>query len=153
METVEGAATTQQELVEAIARQAPDAIIFADRGGAIRYWNGAAETVFGYTQAEAIGQSLDLIIPERLRHAHWEGFDKAIESGVTKYSGKAMTTRSTHKNGSKIYVDLSFGLVKDASGAVIGATAIGRDSTERQLARVAATVAATAATTPAQATS
>ena len=88
--------------------------------------------------AEAVGQNLDLIVPERLRRAHWDGFNKACESGVTKHSGKAITTRSMHKNGSKIYVDLSFGLVKDRNGVVIGASAVGRDCTERQLARAAA---------------
>ncbi|MEP7064005.1 MAG: PAS domain S-box protein [Betaproteobacteria bacterium] len=144
MEAVEGE-TTQRRLIEAIATQAPDAIIFADRGGAIRFWNDAAERLFGYTRAEAVGQSLDLIIPERLRRAHWDGFDKALATGVTKYSGKAMTTRSMHRNGDKIYVDLSFGLVRDASGALIGATAIGRDCTERQLARAAAAAAPTTA--------
>ena len=127
----------RDQLVAAIAEQAPDAMIFADREGAIRFWNRAAERLFGYSKAEALGQSLDLIVPERLRRAHWEGFDKALASGVTKYSGKAMTTRSMRKDGSKIYVDLSFGLVTDAGGAVIGATAIGRDCTERQLARAA----------------
>jgi PAS domain S-box-containing protein len=145
MAEVEGE-TTQRQLIEEIAMQAPDAIIFADRGGVIRFWNDAAERLFGYTRAEAIGHGLDLIIPERLRRAHWDGFDKALATGVTKYSGKAMTTRSMRRNGDKIYVDLSFGLVRDASGAVIGATAIGRDCTERQLAHVAATAAAAPAT-------
>ena len=138
MEVLENSTSIGASLVEAIALQAPDAIIFADRDGAIRFWNRAAERIFGYTAAEAVGQNLDLIIPERLRRAHWDGFGKAIETGVTKYSGKAMTTRSMHKNGNRIYLDLSFGLVKDKAGAVIGATAIGRDCTERQLARAAA---------------
>ena len=138
MEVLEDSTSIGAGLVEAIALQAPDAIIFADRDGAIRFWNRAAERIFGYTAAEAVGQNLDLIIPERLRRAHWDGFGKAIETGVTKYSGKAMTTRSMHKNGNRIYLDLSFGLVKDKAGAVIGATAIGRDCTERQLARAAA---------------
>lgn len=138
MEVLEDSTGIGTSLAEAIALQAPDAIIFADRDGAIRFWNRAAERIFGYTAAEAVGQNLDLIIPERLRRAHWDGFGKAIETGVTKYSGKAMTTRSMHKNGNRIYLDLSFGLVKDNAGAVIGATAIGRDCTERQIARAAA---------------
>jgi PAS domain S-box-containing protein len=138
MEAVAQYAGTRNELIEAIAEQAPDAIIFADRDGAIRFWNRAAEQIFGYSSAEAVGKNLDLIIPERLRRAHWDGFNKACETGVTKYSGKAMTTRSMHKNGGKIYVDLSFGLVKDRNGAVIGASAVGRDCTERQLERAAA---------------
>jgi PAS domain S-box-containing protein len=75
--------------------------------------------------------SLDVIIPERLRAAHWEGFNRAIDSGQTKYAGKVITTRSAHKNGGKLYVDLSFALVRDRAGAVIGALAIGRDCTAR----------------------
>jgi len=116
---------------QAIVEQAPDAVIFADRDGLIRVWNRAAEAVFGYTAGEVIGKSLDLIIPERLRAAHWEGFRRAIESGRTKHSGKAMTTRSMHKDGGKLYLDVSFGLVRDAAGEVVGALAIGRPSTGR----------------------
>ena len=120
-------------LFRAIVDQAPDAIIFADRGGAIRVWNCCAETVFGYTAAEVLGKSLDVIIPERLRDAHWEGFRQAIDTGQTKYGNRVLTTRSVHKNGSKLYVDLSFGLLKDEAGAVIGAMAVGRDGTARYL--------------------
>jgi len=118
-------------LFQAIVEQAPDAVVFADRDGLIRVWNRAAEAVFGYTAGEVIGKSLDLIIPERLRAAHWEGFRRAIESGRTKHSGKAMTTRSMHKDGGKLYLDVSFGLVRDAAGEVVGALAIGRPSTGR----------------------
>ena len=120
-------------LFQAIVEQAPDAIIFADRGGAIRVWNRGAEIVFGYAAAEVLGKSLDVIIPERLRDAHWEGFRRAIDTGQTKYGNRVLTTRSVHKNGSKLYVDLSFGLLKDEAGAVIGAMAVGRDGTARYL--------------------
>ena len=116
---------------QAIVEQAPEAVIFADRDGAIRLWNGGAETLFGYAASEVLGSSLDIIIPERLRAAHWEGFRRAVESGETKYSNRVLTTRSVHKNGARLYVDLSFGLVRDRSGAVAGAFAIGRDSTAR----------------------
>jgi PAS domain S-box-containing protein len=117
------------ELLGAIVEQAPDAIIFADREGLIRVWNRGAERVFGHIAAEVIGRSLDIIIPERLRRAHWDGFNAALASGRTKYEGRALTTRSTHKDGSKLYVDLSFALVRDKSGSVVGALAIGRDGT------------------------
>ena len=120
-------------LFQAIVEQAPDAIIFADRGGAIRVWNHGAETVFGYAAVEVLGKSLDVIIPEQLRVAHWEGFRRAIDTGQTKYGNRVLTTRSVHKNGSKLYVDLSFGLLKDEAGAVIGAMAVGRDGTARHL--------------------
>ena len=118
-------------LHQAIVEQSPDAIIYADREGAIRIWNHAAETMFGYTAAEAVGHSLDIIIPERLRAAHWKGYDDALASGTTKYAGRAMRTRATHKDGSRVYVDLAFGLVRDHAGAVVGALATGRKSEEK----------------------
>jgi PAS domain S-box-containing protein len=113
-------------LAEAIVEQAPDAIVFADRDGTIRIWNSAAERLFGYRAQEVVGASLDVIIPERLRRAHWDGFRKAVDTGRTKYAGRALTTRSVHKDGSKVYVDMTFGLVKDAAGSVLGALAIAR---------------------------
>lgn len=124
-------------LFQSMVEQAPDAIIFADREGAIRVWNRGAETIFGHSAAEVLGGSLDVIIPERLRRAHWEGFRRAVDSGQTKYADRVLTTRSMHKNGSKLYVDLSFGLVRDGTGAVAGALAIGRDCTARYLADAA----------------
>ena len=120
-------------LFQAIVEQAPDAIIFADRSGAIRVWNRGAETVFGYCAAEILGHNLDVIIPEQLRSAHWEGFRRAIDTGQTKYGNRVLTTRSVHKNGARLYLDMSFGLVSDAAGAVLGALAVARDCTARQL--------------------
>ena len=124
-------------LFQAIVEQAPDAIIFADREGAIRVWNCRAEAVFGYAAAEVLGNSLDVIIPERLRRAHWEGFRRAIDTGQTKFGGRVLTTRSVHKDGSKLYVDLSFGLIRDEAGAIAGALAVGRDCTARHIERAA----------------
>lgn len=111
--------------------QAPDAVIFADLEGKIVEWNAAAEAIFGHTAAEAIGQSLDLIVPERFREAHWTVYDRALEAGDTKYRGKALPTRSMRKDGSDIYVELSFAIIKTADGSVIGALAHARDITER----------------------
>ena len=124
-------------LFQAIVEQAPDAIIFADREGAIRVWNRGAEAVFGYAAAEVLGNSLDVIIPERLRRAHWEGFRRAIDTGQTKFGGRVLTTRSVHKDGSKLYLDLSFGLIRDEAGAIAGALAVGRDCTARHIERAA----------------
>jgi PAS domain S-box-containing protein len=121
-------------LFQAIVDEAAEAIIFADRDGAIRLWNSGAEKVFGHTPAEALGQNLDLIIPERLRAAHWARFNHALTTGKTKYTGRVLTTRAVHKNGAPIYVDLSFGLAKATDGSIAGSFAIGRDCTERYLA-------------------
>jgi PAS domain S-box-containing protein len=123
-----------RDLFQQLVEQAPDALIFADRAGLIRLWNAGAERVFGYSASEVLGRSLDLIIPERLRSSHWVGFRKAVETGQTKYVGEILTTRSVHKNGSHLYVDLSFSLVGEAGGAVAGVLAIGRDCTARYLA-------------------
>jgi len=122
------------DLIRAMVQQASEALIYADRDGMIRLWNSGAEVIFGYKAAEVLGQSLDVIVPERFRQAHWDGFNKALASGEAKYAGRVMTTRSMHKDGSKLYVEMSFGLVRDASGAVVGSLAVGRDVTERQLA-------------------
>ena len=133
MQATAACADTDSDLYQAIVDQAPDVIIFADCEGAIRVWNHGAETVFGHSAAEVLGESLDVIIPERLRKAHWEGFHKAVDSGQTKYRNQVLTTRSVHKDGSKLYVELSFGLVRDGRGAIVGSLAIGRDCTARHL--------------------
>lgn len=118
-------------LFEAIVERIPDAVIFADRDGVIRVWNPGAEAVFGFATSEILGRSLDVIIPERLRAGHWAGFRRAIDTGKTRYGNQVRTTRSIHKDGRKLYVDLSFGIVADAKGAVVGAVAVGRDCCER----------------------
>jgi len=114
-------------MYQAIVEQAAEAIVFADRDGIIRLWNRGAERLFGHSAAEALGKSLDLIIPERFRAAHWAGFSRAIDAGETRYAGRVMRTRSVHKNGGKLYVDLSFGVIRGPDGAVAGAFAIGRE--------------------------
>ena len=123
----------QTDLLTLLHDQAPDAVIFAGTDGVIQTWNVAATRLFGHSQEEAVGQSLDLIIPERFRDAHWKGFDRALADGATKYSGQALPTRSETKDGKTIYVELTFAIVKDASGGVIGALAHARDITERFL--------------------
>jgi PAS domain S-box-containing protein len=122
----------------AIVEQAQDAIIFADREGIIRLWNRGAEIVFGYGAEEALGRSLDLIIPEKFRGAHDEGYRRAMQTGLLRHDGRVLVTRAQHKNGSRLYVDLSFGVLKESSGRVAGAFAIGRDCTTRHLEQQAA---------------
>ena len=96
-------------------------------------WNRGAEAVFGFSAAEVIGCSLDIIIPERFRRAHWEGFCQAIASGRTQHGDQVRTTRATHKLGHRLYVDLSFGLVTIGAGSVIGSVAVGRECSARYL--------------------
>ncbi len=119
------------EFFQIIVDQAPDAIIVADRQGLIQIWNHAAADLFGFCSDEAIGRSLDIIIPEHLRQAHWEGFQRAVASGVTKYGREALKTRATHKTGQKVYVSLAFSVLKNRDGHVLGAMATAREFTEK----------------------
>ena len=114
------------EVFRLLVDQAPDAIIFADRQGMIQVWNKAAADLFGFPADEAIGLSLDIIIPEHLRHAHWESFGRAVVSGHTKHGRRALKTRATHKDGQRLYVNLAFAVVNDHEGKVIGAMATAR---------------------------
>ncbi|MBW6504265.1 PAS domain S-box protein [bacterium] len=93
-----------------------DAVIFADRDGIIRLWNRAAEGMFGYSEQEAIGQSLDLIIPERQREAHWKGYGKVMSNGATKYGSEPLAVPAVKKDG---------------DGKVLGPVAVVRDVTAR----------------------
>jgi PAS domain S-box-containing protein len=116
-----------QEFFRLLVEQAPDAMIFADRDGTIRVWNESAAALFGYAPDEAIGRSLDIIIPEHLRRAHWEGFHQAIARGHTKLGRQALKTRATPKTGQKLYVTLAFAVIKDREGNVMGAIATARE--------------------------
>ncbi len=118
-------------LMEQLFEQAPDAVIFADKTGVIREWNDAATRTFGHPRDQVIGHSLDIIVPEQFREAHWRGYDRALKAGDTKYRGQALPTRATLNDGSTIYVELTFSIVHAADGPVVGALAHARDITER----------------------
>jgi len=138
----ESALAERAELVPAgvhrlIVEQASEAVVFADRAGTIRLWNHGAEKLFGHTAAEALGANLDLTIPERFRAAHLQGFRCAIESGRLRSADSVRVTRSLHKDGRKLYVEMSFNLARDAAGAVIGSFAIARDVSDRHAANAA----------------
>jgi PAS domain S-box-containing protein len=122
----------QPRLADLIVAHTVDAVIYADVEGVIRLWNDAAQKVFGFERDEAVGASLDLIIPERLRDAHWRGYRAAMSSGTTRLGGRATLTKGIHKSGSSVYVEMSFSVVKDAANQVVGSVAIARDVTERQ---------------------
>lgn len=122
----------QANIEGAIIEQMADALIYSDAEGAIRQWNAAAAALFGHPRAQALGQSLDLIIPENLRAAHWSAFDRAMESGTTRLHGRATITRAVTADGRSIYVEMSFAVVTDASGKAIGSVAIARDATQRR---------------------
>lgn len=133
--------TEEAALHRAVVEQIHEAVIVVDRAGVVRIWNSGAESLFGHAAAEMLGGGLEAIVPERLWQAHDAGFQRAIDSGRTKYAGRVMTTRAVHKDGSRRYVDLSFTLLRDPAGAVIGVAAVGRDCTEREEAARAARAA------------
>jgi len=116
-----------EELVEAIG----DAIVVADSSGAIKIWNSAAERLFGFTQSEALGNSLDLIIPERLRARHWAGYDKTMASGETRYAHDVLRVPAVHKDGRALSIAFTVGLLHGPQREVIGIAAVIRDETTR----------------------
>ncbi|OJU92961.1 MAG: hypothetical protein BGO13_11420 [Burkholderiales bacterium 66-5] len=126
---------------ERIIADAGDALIFIDAQGVIRVWNARAAALFGFSAEDALGQSVDLIIPTHLREAHWRGFNRAMESAHTG-SQEVRTTRGVHQDGRKLYVDMSFAIVTDGAGQALGSVAMARDATGRYLAELAARKAA-----------
>jgi PAS domain S-box-containing protein len=116
-----------QQLVEAVS----DAIVVADPHGLITVWNPAAERLFGFAQDEAIGQNLDLIIPDRLRERHWAGYDKTMATGETKYAHDLLKVPALHKDGRTLSIAFSVALLRDSSNAVSGIIAVIRDETTR----------------------
>ena len=119
-------------LARRIVEAAGDAVLYASRDGRIQYWNGGAEAIFGWSAAEAVGQSMDLIIPERLRGRHWEGWEKSMATGVTRYSGRdLLAVPAQRKDGRPLSIEFTIQLIRDEAGALVGAAAIVRDVTER----------------------
>jgi PAS domain S-box-containing protein len=110
----------------------PDAILICDRGGKVRYWNASAQRVFGFSSADALGVSMDLIIPERLRGRHWAGWETAMRTGVTRYGeGQLLAVPALHQDGRQISIEFSIQLLKSAAGQIEWVVAVIRDVTER----------------------
>ena len=108
-----------------------DGMLFADREGIIRLWNKGAESIFGYSAREALGQSLDLIIPEKLRERHWEGYYRVMDTGETRYGNELLKVPALRKNGKRLSIEFSILLVRDPQNEIIGSAAVMRDVTER----------------------
>jgi len=121
----------QAWLFPRIVQEIPEAVIFADRTGVIRLWNRGAETMFGYSAGEVVGQTLDVIIPERLRSRHWDGYHKVMATGVTRYGRELLATPAIRKDGQRISIEFSIALLKEDAGTVLGAAAVVRDVTAR----------------------
>ena len=118
-------------LFQRIVEDSPIAILFADRDGKIRFWNAGAEATFGYSAEEALGQSLDLIVPERQRARHWEGWARVMASGVTKYGRDPLAVPALSKDGSRISIEFNIVLLRAPTGELLGAAAMVQDVTAR----------------------
>jgi len=118
-------------LYQRIVEDSPIAILYADRDGKIRFWNAGAEAIFGYTSEEALGESLDLIVPEKQKARHWEGWARVMASGVTKYGRDALAVPATKKDGSRISIEFNIVLLRAPTGELLGAAAMVQDVTVR----------------------
>jgi len=119
-------------LGKAILSARSDAIVASDRVGIIRFWNPGAERIFGHTSGEAIGQSLDLIIPERLRKRHWDGFRHTMDTGHSRSGeGDLLSVPALRKDGATISVEFTIVPLKTETGHMTGMVAVMRDVTAR----------------------
>ncbi len=117
-------------ILKQIFEGSSDAIIVADRDGTVRLWNRGAERIFGYTEPEALGSTLDLIVPERHRERHWEGYRVVVATGETQYGDRLLSVPGVRKDGSRVSLEFTVTLVKSDDGDVEGVAAILRDVTE-----------------------
>lgn len=125
-------ALMEDSLYRQIVEASPDAIILGDTKGIIRLWNAGAQAIFGFTAEEAIGQSMDIIIPERLRARHWEGYHKVMATGVSRYgSGDVLAVPAMTKDGRTISIEFTIQMLKGAGGEILGPVATVRDVTKR----------------------
>src|SRR3954451_14763145 len=121
-----------KQFAERLVAGMSDAIVYADAEGVIRFWNGGATRIFGFSEAEAIGQALDLIIPERLRARHWEGFRATMRTGQSRYGeGEMLSVPAVRKDGAQISVEFTIIPFAGETGQMIGIAAIMRDTTAR----------------------
>ena len=116
-----------QQLVNAVG----DAIVVCDASGAITFWNPAAERLFGFAEQEALGRSLDLIIPERQRQRHWDGYNKTMQTGQTRYGNDVLRVPALHKDGRTLSIAFTVAMLFSAEKTVTAIIAIIRDETAR----------------------
>jgi PAS domain S-box-containing protein len=123
--------TAFEKLAARIVEGAADGVLFSDREGKIRLWNAGAQRIFGWTAAETLGQSMDMIIPERLRGRHWANWDKVMETGETRYATETLAVPALRKDGAPLSIEFTIQLVRDDAGKILGPVALIRDVTER----------------------
>lgn len=109
-----------EPLEVALVASTDHAVIVADPDGLICFWNAAAETIFGHSRADALGESLDIIVPEQLRARHWDGYRHVMRTGQTQYAGRTLAVPAIRRDGTRISVEFTVSLLYDASGALRG---------------------------------
>jgi PAS domain S-box-containing protein len=115
-----------------LVEHAPDAIVYAGIGGMIHFWNRGAERIFGFSEEEALGRSLDIIIPENLRQRHWDAYARTMQTGITQYgAGDVLAVPALRKDGTRISIEFSILPFKDREGRMLGVAAILRDISQR----------------------
>src|SRR5215217_1605844 len=116
---------------EQLVRGIGDGVIVCDAAGAITFWNDAATRIFGFTASDALGHSLDLIIPERQRQRHWDGYHKTASTGETRYGNDLLRVPALHKEGKPLSIAFTVGMLYTPAGAVSSVIAVVRDDTAR----------------------
>jgi len=117
--------------LNALVASVGDAIVVCDAAGAVVMWNPAAERMFGHTEAEVLGQSMDMIIPERLRKRHWEGYHKTMATGVTRYGHDVLRVPAVDKQGRSMSIAFTVAMLHAPDGTVASIVSIIRDETGR----------------------
>ncbi len=118
-------------LFREIVRNSPEAIVFAGADGIIRIWNAGAEAIFGYSAEEAVGKTLDIIIPDKMRERHWEGYFRVMKTGETRYGKDLLSVPGIRKDGSRVSLEFSVALIRGEDGALQGISSVMRDVTAR----------------------
>jgi PAS domain S-box-containing protein len=121
-----------QDFPARLVAECSEAVVYADAAGRIGYWNRGAARIFGYGEREALGMSLDLIIPERLRARHWQGYDEVMKGRASRYAeGALLAVPARHQDGHQLSIEFTILPFRDAAGAIVGIAAVMRDVTAR----------------------
>src|SRR6478736_9898778 len=126
------AGVTEEWLATAVVRESAEAIVVTDPAGIIRLWNDGAARIFGFSADEAMGQSLDVIIPEKLRERHWNGYFQTMATGYTRYGDNLLCVPASHRDGHRLSIEFSVALLRDDAGQIVGISAIMREISERR---------------------
>ena len=123
---------TSALLAEAVVTESAEAIVVTDPDGIILLWNNGAARIFGFSAADVVGQSLDVIIPDKLRERHWMGYRQTMVTGYTRYGDKLLSVPALHRDGHRLSIEFSVALLRDEADQIVGISAIMREVTERR---------------------